>query len=293
MDWCYPASNTAKRELRKHRYAAKYLWGIDFEQRAAKTARALMLIAGDGHTNIFGPDVNSLDPRTWYETGTGQALMTGLRQAGLTATKIPDNEGLIDRHRAWDYFGKLHFHVVLANPPFAGELKDRAMLSQYELAQPALERAAGNRRPTEERDVIFIERIINMLRPGGRAAIVLPQGKFNNTSLAFIRQWILDKARLLAVVGLHPNTFKPHTGTKTSVLVVQKYTASQIEKVRAVKTRVAGKCPDYESLIAGILDENADQDDVPDDAIPVEIGRILEQRWGSSGRYRTIRWGKT
>jgi type I restriction enzyme M protein len=64
MDWCYPANNTGTRELRKFKYASKYLWGIDFEARAAKTSRALMLIAGDGHTNIFGPDVSSLDPKT-------------------------------------------------------------------------------------------------------------------------------------------------------------------------------------------------------------------------------------
>lgn len=46
MEWCYPAHDKDTRELRKHRYAAKYLWGIDFEERAAKTSRALMLIAG-------------------------------------------------------------------------------------------------------------------------------------------------------------------------------------------------------------------------------------------------------
>ena len=51
--------------------------------------------------------------------------------------------------------------------------------------------------------MLFIERVLKMLKPGGRAAIVLPQGKFNNSSLAFIREWILKKARLLAVVGLH------------------------------------------------------------------------------------------
>jgi type I restriction enzyme M protein len=89
MEWCYPARDHDKREMRKFKYASKYLWGIDFETRAAKTARALMLIAGDGHTNIFGPDVSSLDPKTWYETASGQALMHGLRQAKLTAKKIP------------------------------------------------------------------------------------------------------------------------------------------------------------------------------------------------------------
>jgi type I restriction enzyme M protein len=59
------------------------------------------------------------------------------------------------------------------------------------------------------------------LRPGGRAAIVLPQGRFNNSGDERIRRWIADRARVLAVVGLHVNTFKPHTGTKTSVLFIQ------------------------------------------------------------------------
>ncbi|MDQ2971817.1 MAG: type I restriction enzyme HsdR N-terminal domain-containing protein [Pseudomonadota bacterium] len=96
MDWCYPATDNDQREQRKYRYAAKYLWGIDFEQRAAKTSHALMLIARDCHTNILGPDVSSLDPRTWYETGSGQALMDGLRQARVTARKIPEHEPLTD-----------------------------------------------------------------------------------------------------------------------------------------------------------------------------------------------------
>ena len=80
MDWCYPAKDTEARELGNIRYAAKYLWGIDFETSAARTSRALMLIAGDGHTNIFGPDVDSLDPKNWYETESGQQLMLELRK---------------------------------------------------------------------------------------------------------------------------------------------------------------------------------------------------------------------
>ena len=54
-------------------------------------------------------------------------------------------------------------------------------------------------------------------------AIVLPQGRFNNTSDKAIRDYIAEHARILAVVGLHGNTFKPHTGTKTSVLFLQKW----------------------------------------------------------------------
>lgn len=275
MDWCYPADDNDKRELRKHKYAAKYLWGIDFEARAAKTSRALMLIAGDGHTNIFGPDVSSLDPRTWYENGSGQALMLGLKQAKLTVAKIPEQETLKDDDRAWEYFDELKFDVILANPPFAGEMKDRKMLARYELAKPALKRAGSDKAAKEERDVLFIERILKMLRPGGRAAIVLPQGKFNNSSLAFIREWILKKARLLAVVGLHPNTFKPHTGTKTSVLFLQKYTDEQLADIARVHDDVAKDCPAYEAQIQALLD--AHEEDVPELAIPDAVADLISE----------------
>jgi len=54
-------------------------------------------------------------------------------------------------------------------------------------------------------------------------AVVLPQGRFNNSSDQRLREFIMERCRILAVVGLHPNTFKPHTGTKTSVLFVQKW----------------------------------------------------------------------
>lgn len=276
MDWCYPAKDNDQRELRKHKYAAKYLWGIDFEQRAAKTSRALMLIAGDGHTNIFGPDVDSLDLRTWYQTGSGQALMHGLRSAGLTAKPIPDNETLKDDDKAWEYFDKLKFDVVLANPPFAGERTDRKELVHYELARNALRRAK-DKQPKEERDVLFIERILKMLKPGGRAAIVLPQGKFNNSSLAFIREWILKKARLLAVVGLHPNTFKPHTGTKTSVLFVQKYTQEHLAQIAQVHDKVAGACPDYTADIKALLAAHCTAVDVPEEAIPEAVADLIAE----------------
>ena len=274
MNWCYPADNSDKRELRKHRYAAKYLWGIDFEARAAKTSRALMLIAGDGHTNIFGPDVSSLDPKTWYESASGQALMQGLRQAKLTAVTIPDHEILKDDDKAWEYFDELKFDVILANPPFAGEMKDRKMLAHYDLARPALKRAGDDKAPKEERDVLFIERILKMLRPGGRAAIVLPQGKFNNSSLAFIREWILKKARLLAVVGLHPNTFKPHTGTKTSVLFIQKYTKQQLDNIARVHDEVARDCPAYEAEIQSLLNRHGE---VAEEEIPEAIADLISE----------------
>lgn len=278
MEWAMPASSATEQELRKTRYAEKYLWGIDFESRAAKTSRALMLIAGDGHTNIFGPDVSSIDPRTWYNTPSGKDLMQGLRKTKLLRKPVPDSDLLTDEEKAWDYFSEFNFDMVLANPPFAGELKDKKMLQHYELAIPALRRAK-DKQPKEERDVIFIERIINLLKPGGRAAIVLPQGKFNNSSLAFIREFILHKARLLAVVGLHGNTFKPHTGTKTSVLVIHKYTEEELAQIEKIKERVKTQCPDYEKQIADLITSAEDKIDIEEEAIPEEILTVLNEEF--------------
>jgi type I restriction enzyme M protein len=62
-------------------------------------------------------------------------------------------------------------------------------------------------------------------------AVVLPQGRFNNSSDKNIRDYIADKCRILAVVGFHGNFFKPHTGTKTSVLFVQKWDDTLCPKV--------------------------------------------------------------
>ena len=278
MEWAVPAHSTQEMELRKHRYARKYLWGIDIEARAVKTARALMLIAGDGHTNIFGPDVSSLDPRDWYTNKSGKYLMTELSKTPLLKTRIPEGETFTDNEKAWDYFGEMNFDLILANPPFAGEMKDKKMLVHYKLAELALKRAK-DKAAKEERDVLFIERIIKMLRPGGRAAIVLPQGKFNNSSLAFIREWILRKARLLAVVGLHGNSFKPHTGTKTSVLFVQKYTDEQLAEIIKIQNEVAANCPDYEKQISNLLAQFDNEIEIAEENIPEAIFELLLEEY--------------
>lgn len=274
MEWVYPAKTEDERFSRKHKYAAKYLWGVDISEKSARTSRALMLIAGDGHTNIFGPRISSLDPADWLTVQTGQDFMRGLRQERLLKN-MPHASMVMDGDDdAWEHYDELMFDIVLANPPFAGEIKDRKTLAKYQLAKPALKRAK-DKTPKEERDVLFIERIIKMLKPGGRAAIVLPQGKFNNSSLAFIREWILRKARLLAVVGLHPNTFKPHTGTKTSVLVIQKYKEEELKHMDKVKETAAKSCPDFSKQIKELLQKYQKETDVPEEDIPENIMDLL------------------
>ena len=191
-------------------YVRDKMFTIDFDEKSVRVSRCLNLIAGDGETNIL--HLNTLDWTKWDET---------VKQDDWSDT-YGDGWRRLRRQRAGtrqaDY-RQFKFDILMANPPFAGDIKQSDMLAPYDLAHRKtgkLERAVG-------RDLLFIERNLDFLKPGGRMAIVLPQGRFNNATDQRVREFIMDRCRILAVVGLHPNTFKPHTGTKTSVLFVQKW----------------------------------------------------------------------
>jgi type I restriction enzyme M protein len=103
------------------------------------------------------------------------------------------------------------FDVVLTNPPFAGDVGDE-YAARYELAQ-------GRR---VERDVLFAERCLGLLRPGGRLGIVLPQNKFSSAAWAGLRRWLLLRLQDVAVISLGRTTFLPHTSQKACVLIGRK-----------------------------------------------------------------------
>lgn len=198
-------------ERMRENYAKEYIWGIDFAEEISKVSRALMLIAGDGRSHLF--KLNSLDPREWQGNESQLSIARGELQKRLL-----DLESTADNAENRETFHYFNFDVLLTNPPFAGEIKDQGMLRQYFFGKKK-----GKLVNKIERHILFIERTLDMLRPGGRMAIVLPQGVLNNTQMEYVREYLLDKARILAVVGLHGNTFKPHTGTKTSVIFLQKW----------------------------------------------------------------------
>ncbi|HAI74543.1 MAG TPA: SAM-dependent methyltransferase [Candidatus Moranbacteria bacterium] len=192
-------------------YAEKRLFGIDFDPRSVKIGKAMMLIAGDGKTNITF--ANSLDSENWNEDARAKFRP-------FLQTFENSDENRRNQEKLTDF----NFDIVLTNPPFAGEIKG-VLLNRYDLGfkwNKDFEKTSKHQNKVS-RDVLFIERDLNFLKPGGRMAIVLPQGVLNNTQMQYVRQFILGKAKLLAVVGLSGNTFKPHTGTKTSVLFLQKW----------------------------------------------------------------------
>jgi type I restriction enzyme M protein len=190
-------------------YVEDKVFAIDFDEKAVRVARTLNLIAGDGQTNVL--HLNTLDFELWNEV-TKQEEWDNIYHEGFRRLKKLRPRGSQD-------YREFQFDVLMANPPFAGDVKESRMIARYDLAK----KPDGKWQNKVGRDILFIERNLDFLKPGGRMAIVLPQGRFNNSSDKSIREFIAERCRILAVVGLHGNTFKPHTGTKTSVPFVQKW----------------------------------------------------------------------
>lgn len=203
MQYVWDKYNMKDKEV-KSAYAGKYLWGIDFEEKATKISRAIMLIAGDGRSHIYKE--NSLEFTRWSEK-----LKEDLKEEELVRD---------------DKFKELNFDILMTNPPFAGDIKEGWLKALYDIV-PESKKKPGSK---IVRHILFIERALDMLKPGGRLAIVLPQGVFNNTNDRYIREFIMKKARILAVIGLHGNSFKPHTGTKTSLLFLRKWKEEELDE---------------------------------------------------------------
>lgn len=192
------------------------IFGIDFDEKSVRVARTLNLIAGDGETNVL--HLNTLDYERWSDKEKDRKWLATYGKGYERLEQLAQTKG--DKKQ-------FKFDLLMANPPFAGEIKESRIIHQYELGFKENNKAQSK----VGRDILFIERNLDFLKPGGRMAIVLPQGRFNNTSDKRIRKFISERARILAVVGLHGNTFKPHTGTKTSVLFVQKWDDKLCPKV--------------------------------------------------------------
>lgn len=176
-------------------FAIKQVYGIEINSQLARVSMMNMIIHEDGHTNIENAD--ALDnPETWR------------------------------RQKVKEHFGK-KFTLLLTNPPFGASVKEREKpyLKNYELGGKNKKR---NRQNTE---ILFIERCLDFLKPGGRMGIVLPDGILTNSSLQYVRDFITERAQILGVVSLPQTAFKrpaskgsgdTGSGVKASLLFLRK-----------------------------------------------------------------------
>ena len=182
----------------KTEVALNKIRGIDKDYFLAKVSKAYMTIIGDGKSGIVCED--SLEnPQNWSDA-TRQKIHLG------------------------------NFSVLLTNPPFGSKIpvSGEDKLKQFELGhkwkqnKKTGEWEKGKLKDKEAPQILFIERCLQLLKDGGRMAIVLPDGVYGNNQLSYIRRWLLERARIVAIIDVPMETFMPNTPTKTTIIILQK-----------------------------------------------------------------------
>ena len=174
------------------------IFGLDINRSIARIAKMKLLLEANGKTNILC--TNSLEDLDSIKLSLGQ---------------------------------KNGFDLVLTNPPFGAKITQSSVLSKFDLGHKW-----GNKSnefyqtktvyANQNAEILFIERCLQLLKEGGRMAIVLPNGNFENPSLDYLRYYIKQKAKVLAIVNLPQETFIPFgTGVKTSLLFLEKDTKNE------------------------------------------------------------------
>ena len=206
-------------ESKKKDVASRYFRGIDKDSFLSKVTKAYMAIVGDGRGGVFCE--NSLKfPKQW-------------------PSKVSEKVKLGS------------FEIVLTNPPFGKKIrvskKDDVSIDRYELGHKWKFDEVSNRwiKTNEVNDevspqILFIERCLDLLKENGRLGIVLPDGILGNISEGYIRQFILDKAKVIGVIDCPIETFQPSTATKTSILILKKKEGEK--KEYPIFMAIAKKC---------------------------------------------------
>lgn len=167
-----------------HEFAMKNLYGIEINDQIARICKMNMIIHDDGHTNVISTDA-----------------LNHLKEINQI-------------HRKFD---KDSFDIILTNPPFGATVKgvEKGYLKKYEL---------GGKRKNQKTEILFIERCINFVKPKtGRIGIVLPDGILTNSSMQYVRDFILERCRILAVVSMPQFAFSHFgAGVKSSLVFLRR-----------------------------------------------------------------------
>jgi len=237
----------------KTEVASKNFYGIDKEFDLAKVSKAYMAIVGDGRGGIFCAD-SLVGPEEW----------------------IP-----IQREKI-----KLgSFDVLLTNPPFGSKIPitSKSLLEKYKLGfKWKMDKKTGKWERTDKvldkqvPQILFIERCLQLLKPGGRMAIVLPETYLHAKNSEHILQ-LLQQHKILHVADLSHDTFRPHNNAKTVVVVLEKSEPKSDYKILLSVAKTVGHDHTGRTLYKIDPKTNERTNEI-DDEIPYIIEKLTECR---------------
>lgn len=217
--------NNTKSRIRQLSYDC--IFGTDANPRMSRTAKMNMIMHGDGHGGVH------------------------------------HNDGLLNVNGIFEN----RFDIILTNPPFgsrvekslkiteADKYKDQARITKYRARygtayDNALKQIEDNidksllslfdtGKMSTLTEVLFIERCLNLLKPGGRMGIVLPEGVLNNSNLQKIREYVEGRAKILFIVSIPQDVFIASGATvKPSLVFFKKFTEDEQKKYTSTVKQV-------------------------------------------------------
>jgi type I restriction enzyme M protein len=217
----YVRKNGHHTEKQFHEFAFSRLHGLEKSDRMVRIAMTDMRLHGDGHSNIRC--VDSLLPFVSY------------------ADLYPDT-----------------FDIVATNPPFGIDLPQEAISELGPFDILSRQRGASS---SVSLEIVALDRCLSLLRPGGRMAIVLPDGILSNRSTGYVREWVQKQGLIRAIISLPIETFTPFgANIKTSALIIRKFYPGEdqnrdygifLADLKFIGHDAAGrpaKCDDFEEL---------------------------------------------
>lgn len=188
---------------RENAVAQRNFRGIEKDSFLARITKAYMAIVGDGRGGVFCE--NSLSPSQWLQK---------------SRDSISDGQ----------------FDIIFTNPPFGAKIKitDPAILKLYDLGHCWVKNKSGEWEKTtkilrkQPPQILFIERCHQLLKPGGRLAIVLPDGILGGSKIGYVPSYIQKKFEIVAAIDCPLESFSPNTTTKVHLLVLRKRTDAAV-----------------------------------------------------------------
>lgn len=213
------ALDQRKRGSRLWTLANRCIYGTDANDRMARTSKMNMIMHGDGHAGVHHHD-GFLNVNGIFEGRFDIILTNPPFGANVEPTDvIHESDVVTDRaaeKRYTEDYGDLYSDALA---------RVRAAVNKPIASLFELPKGAKSKIKTE---ILFIERCLSLLKPGGRLGIVLPEGIFNNPSLAYVREFCENRAFIRAVVSLPQETFySSGASVKASLLFMQKFTEDE------------------------------------------------------------------
>ncbi len=200
--------------------ANRSIYGTDANDRMARTSKMNMIMHGDGHGGIHHHDgflnVNGIFEERFDIVLTNPPFGQSVEKEDT----VVDAQIELDEETV-GYYRKIYGEAYANSQAKIKAAKGKPIATLFEMPK-------GDSIKTE---LLFIERCLSLLKPGGKMGIVLPEGVYNNPSLAYVRQFAEDRAKISAIISMPQDTFvSAKAFVKTSLLFMQKFTKEENKK---------------------------------------------------------------